>query len=307
MTGIVFNSFNASPNVLNVAAGKTALFLFCSEDGVISGWNYGVDATNAKILVNNSASGAVYKGCALGGTAAAPLFFAANFNSGKVDVFDGKFLPVSLTGAFQNPMIPAGFAPFNVQVIQGRVFVTYARQNAAKHDDVAGAGSGFLATYDLNGNLMSNLVAQGVLNSPWGIALAPATFGAFGGDLLVGNLRDGRINAFDPNTGVLLGTLQDPQGNPIKIPGLMVAHLWQWHAQQRCRHALFRSRHRRRPGVWISRNPWPVRQHPGTCGFPDQQCRERRQFSRRRHRAEHLDGHHRKWTLRHAGRLECHK
>lgn len=220
VTGVIFNSFNASTNVLNVAAGKTALFLFCSEDGVISGWNNGVDATNAKILVNSSASGAVYKGCALGGTAAAPLFFAANFNSGKVDVFDGKFMPVNLAGAFKNPLIPAGFAPFNVQVIQGRVVVTYARQNAARHDDVAGAGSGFVATYDQNGNLMSNLVAQGALNSPWGIALAPSTFGAFGGDLLVGNFGDGRINAFDPNTGALLGTLQDTQGNPIKIPGL---------------------------------------------------------------------------------------
>ena len=220
VTGVIFNSFSASTGVLDVAAGKPASFLFCSEDGLITGWNSGVDATNARILVNNSASGAVYKGCALGGTAAAPLLFAANFNSGKVDVFDGSFQPVMSSGAFSNPLIPAGYAPFNVAVIGGKVYVTYALQNAAKHDDVAGAGNGFLAIYDTAGSLMSNLVVQGPLNSPWGLAIAPASFGTFGGALLVGNFGDGRINAFNPTTGGLLGTLQDKNGAAIQLPGL---------------------------------------------------------------------------------------
>ncbi len=220
VTGVIINSFGSNTAVLDVAAGKPASFLFCSEDGVISGWNSSVDATNAKILVNNSGLNAVYKGCALGGTSAAPLIFAANFNSGKVDVFDGAFQPVVTTGAFTDGLLPAGYAPFNVQVIGGKVYVAYAIQDSAKHDDVAGPGNGFIVVYDMSGNLLSNLILQGPLNSPWGLAVAPASFGQFGGALLVGNFGDGLINAFDPASGRYLGSLKDQQGNAIRIPGL---------------------------------------------------------------------------------------
>jgi hypothetical protein len=144
-----------------------AIFIFCSEDGVISGWNQTVSGTAASILYDHSSTGAVYKGCAVTGTAEAPYLFAANFNAGTVDVYDGclNLNPTAYKGAFANPMIPAGSAP-------------------------------------------------------WGMAIAPANFGPFAGALLVGNFSDGKINAFNVATGALLGTLNDPTGNPIAIPGL---------------------------------------------------------------------------------------
>jgi uncharacterized protein (TIGR03118 family) len=227
VTGVMRNAFGSNTAVLDVAPGKPASFLWCSEDGIITGWNSTVDATHAKVLLDNSKSGAVYKGCALGGTSAAPLIFAANFNSGKVDEFDGNFNPVvNAVGvvvnanAFVDPLVPAGFAPFNVQILNGNVYVAYALQNAAKHEDVAGVGNGYVAVFDMSGNLLSTLISKGPLNSPWGFAIAPATFAPFGGALLVGNFRDGLINAFDPTTGKLLGTLNDTKGKPIAIPGL---------------------------------------------------------------------------------------
>ena len=220
VTGVIFNSFGSNTAAFNVAAGKPAVFLFCSEDGVISGWNSSVDATNAKILADRSGASAVYKGCALGGTAAAPLLFAANFHSGQVDVFDGSLNLVANSAAFVDAAVPAGFAPFNVQVIGGKVYVAYAMQDSEKHDDVAGPGNGYVDIFNTAGTLLTHLIARGPLNSPWGFALAPPSFGIFGGALLVGNFGDGKINAFDPVTGAALGFLQDLAGNPIAIPGL---------------------------------------------------------------------------------------
>ena len=222
VTGVVFNSFSSNASAFQVASGKSALFIFCSEDGVISGWNQSVDANNAKVLVDNSKSNAVYKGCTLGGTAAAPLIFAANFNSGTVDVIDAglNVNPGGFSHSFSNAAIPAGFAPFNVQNIGGTLFVTYAKQDGQKEDDVAGAGNGYVAMFDQTGNLVKNLVSQGPLNSPWGIAMAPASFGAFANTLLIGNFGDGTINAFDPLTGKQLGALADLNGKSIAIPGL---------------------------------------------------------------------------------------
>jgi uncharacterized protein (TIGR03118 family) len=220
VTGVIANTFSSNAAVLDVASGKPASFLFCSEDGIISGWNSSVDSTHAKVLFDNSKSGAVYKGCALGGTSAAPLLFAANFNSGAIDVFDGNVTPVVNSKAFVNPAVPAGFAPFNVQNISGTIFVTYAKQDGMKHHDVAGAGNGYLAMFDQAGNLLANLIAQGALNSPWGMAIAPSTFVPFGGALLVGNFGDGKINAYNATTGKPLGALNDTKNNTIAIPGL---------------------------------------------------------------------------------------
>jgi uncharacterized protein (TIGR03437 family) len=178
-----------------------------------------VDATHAKIIVDNSKSNAVYKGCALGGTTAAPMLYAANFNSGKIDVWDATFTAVT-TAPFANPTIPAGFAPFNIQNLGGKLYVAYAKQDSAKHDDVAGAGNGYVGVFDMAGTLVGNLVSAGPLNSPWGFAIAPATFGDFAGALLVGNFGDGKINAFNITTGALMGTLNDAKGAPIVVPGL---------------------------------------------------------------------------------------
>jgi uncharacterized protein (TIGR03118 family) len=233
VTGVIFNTFASNANAFDVQAGKPALFMFCSEDGVISGWNQTVSGTKASALFDNSKSGAVYTGCALGGTAAAPYLFVANFNAGTVDVYDANFnlnpapynasslpQPYTTSSPFSNPAIPAGFAPFNVQNIGGTLFVTYAKQDAEKHNNVGGAGNGYVAMFNLNGSLIANLIGEGPLNSPWGMAIAPANFGPFAGALLVGNFTDGKINAFNASTGAVLGTLDDTSGNPIAIPGL---------------------------------------------------------------------------------------
>jgi uncharacterized protein (TIGR03118 family) len=148
------------------------------------------------------------------------FLYAANFSTGKIDVFDKNFAKVTLAGNFTDINLPSGFAPFNVQNIGGKLYVTYAMQDPAKHDDVPGPGKGFVDVYDTSGNLLQRLVTQSALNSPWGLALAPSTFGQFANDLLVGNFGDGTINVFNPVTGTLLGTLKDLNGNTITNQGL---------------------------------------------------------------------------------------
>jgi hypothetical protein len=175
----------------------------------------------------SAANGAVYKGLTIATDAhGRTLLYAANFRAGKIDVFDTSFKPATLAkGAFTDPNLPRGYAPFNVQVLNGKVYVTYALQNAAKHDDVAGAGHGFVDVFNLDGTpgLAGNnvrLISRGHLNSPWGLAIAPASFGDLAGALLVGNFGNGRIHAYNPTTGAFLGTLTDPDGEPIQISGL---------------------------------------------------------------------------------------
>jgi uncharacterized protein (TIGR03118 family) len=217
-TGIVFNG---SSDFMVTSGGKTgtAAFLFATEDGTISAWAPAVDLTHAILEVDNSAAGAVYKGLALGSNATnGSLLFAANFNAGTVDVYDKNFKKVNLP--FKDATLPAGFAPFRVANIGGSIYVAYAMQNADKHDDVAGPGNGFIDVFDTNGNLLRRLVSGGQLNSPWALVRAPANFGAFSNDLLVGNFGNGLINAFDPTTGAFLGQLQDFNGNAIHIDGL---------------------------------------------------------------------------------------
>jgi uncharacterized protein (TIGR03118 family) len=215
-TGTIFNGTSC----FNAAPGLPASFIFSTEDGTIVGWNPTVDRTHGVVMVDRSSSGAVYKGLAMATRSEGPLLYAANFNAGTVDVFDGNLNPVTLPGAFQDSGIPAGFAPFNIQNLGGTLYVTYAKQNAAKHDDVAGAGNGYVDAYDLNGVLLQRLVVQGTLNSPWGLAIAPSNFGDFGGALLVGNFGSGNINAYDLTSGALLGQLKDAKGNVISITGL---------------------------------------------------------------------------------------
>jgi uncharacterized protein (TIGR03118 family) len=202
-TGIVFT---------NTGFGGSH-FLFATEDGTIAAWTSG---SSAALEVDKSASGAVYKGLARVGT----TLYAANFNSGNIDVFDTTFAPITVSGGFVDPTIPSGFAPFDIQNINGLLYVTYAKQDAMKHDDAAGPGNGFVDIFDANGALQQRLISNGPLNSPWGLALAPAGFGPFGGDLLVGNFGDGKINAFDPNNGNFLGILTDANGDPIVNTGL---------------------------------------------------------------------------------------
>jgi uncharacterized protein (TIGR03118 family) len=216
ITGVVFNGTTGFLIPTATGAGAKASFMFCTEDGTIAAWNAGTAAT---ILVNN-ATKAVYKGCTLGGATSTSLLYAANFQTGKVDVFDQTFKPATTAGGFTNAKIPAGFAPFDIVLLGGKLYVTYAKQDSALMDDVAGPGNGYVAVFDLNGNLLTNLISQGSLNSPWGVAIAPATFGTYAAALLVGNFGDGTINAFDPSAGTFLGTLNDVEGATLSIPGL---------------------------------------------------------------------------------------
>jgi uncharacterized protein (TIGR03118 family) len=218
-TGVVFNGSSDFIVRQGVASGPS-LFIFATEDGTIAGWSPAASAASAIIGADNSAEGAVYKGLAIATGGSPARLFAANFRENAVDVFDNSFQRVNTPGAFSDSMIPAGFAPFNIANLNGKLYVTYARQNGAKHDDVAGAGNGYLDVYDLNGKLVSRLISRGVLDSPWGLTLAPAGFGKFGNDLLVANFGDGKINAFDPTSGTFLGSLSDQRGNTLHNEGL---------------------------------------------------------------------------------------
>jgi uncharacterized protein (TIGR03118 family) len=218
-TGVVFN---AAPSFIvgQGSASGPSLFLFATEDGTIAGWSPTANPASAIIAADNSAEGAVYKGLAIATDGSQAHLFAANFRENAVDVFDSNFQRVNVAGAFSDSMIPAGFAPFNIANLNGKLYVSYARQNAAKRDDVAGAGNGYVDVYDLNGRLVKRLISAGQLDSPWGLALAPAGFGTFGNDLLVGNFADGKINAFDPASGKFLGSLNDQRGKPLQLEGL---------------------------------------------------------------------------------------
>jgi uncharacterized protein (TIGR03118 family) len=215
-TGIISNS-TASFHVPGTAV--PALFIFDTEDGTIAAWNPGVDLMHAVIAVDNSSSGANYKALTFGSNASGNLIFATNFRSGNVDVFDTNFAPVTTDGRFIDRHIPRGFAPFGIQNIDGDLWVTYAKQDAEKHDDVAGPGNGFVDVFDTDGHLLRRFAERGALNSPWGMARAPYGFGQFGGDILIGNQQDGHINAFDSH-GNLVGTLRRPNGESIKIDKL---------------------------------------------------------------------------------------
>jgi uncharacterized protein (TIGR03118 family) len=244
--GFVLKGFKADRTTPTSAS---AVFLFVTEDGTIVGWNPGVNPAGVDsasvgkhgiIAVDNSttptaADGAVYKGLATA-QSTSPIFsgdansttvlYAANFRSGQIEVYDTNFTPVNLPmGAFSDPDLPNGYAPFDVQVLNNKVYVTYAKQDKAKHDDDAGPHRGFVDVFNLNGTpglpgMTERLVSRGPLDSPWGLAIAPASFGSLAGALLVGNFGNGQINAFNATTGASMGALKDPDGEPIAIDGL---------------------------------------------------------------------------------------
>lgn len=213
VTGQVFNGtsgFGGDP------------FLFVSEDGTISGWKPGLNPniSNSTQVFQTGSNANVYKGSAIATVGGHTYLYAANFRTGAIDVLGGDALAPALPGAFHDPSVPDGYAPFNVQNLKGAIYVTYAKQDAKKHDEEDGAGSGYVAKFDSSGNLISHLVSGGKLNAPWGLALAPASFGTYAGDLLTGNFGDGHISAFDPLTGAFAGQLTDDFNNPLAIDGL---------------------------------------------------------------------------------------
>jgi uncharacterized protein (TIGR03118 family) len=227
-TGQVFNT-DSTGFIVHDTNGHSgpAVFIFDSENGGIDAWNPGVGATApgpSKVTetpVRNGAN-AVYKGLAIAQASDGHTYlYAANFRSGRVEVYDDTFTPVELPGGlFVDPRLPAGYAPFNVQELGGQLYVSYAQQDDALHDDVAGPGHGFVDVFTNDGALVRRLITRGALNSPWGMALAPAGFGKFAGMLLVGNFGNGRINVYNPTTGANRGQLQQANGRSIAIDGL---------------------------------------------------------------------------------------
>jgi uncharacterized protein (TIGR03118 family) len=207
-TGQVFN-----PNSGDFGGNR---FIFSTEDGTIAAWMGGTTAA----LTYSSSAGAIYKGLALANSGGTNYLYATDFHNNAIDVFDSSFAKVSLAGSFTDPNLPAGYAPFGIQQSGGQLFVTYALQDADAEDDVAGPGHGFVDVFNTDGTLVQRLVSMGSLNSPWGMAWAPAGFGQFSGDLLIGNFGDGTINVFDPNSGMWLAQLQDSSGNPLVNLGL---------------------------------------------------------------------------------------
>jgi uncharacterized protein (TIGR03118 family) len=223
-TGIVFNG--GTGFVVNNGAGTSpALFIFDSEDGTISAFR-GVPVVTVVPNAQAPAHDAIYKGLAIDSATAGSRLYATDFHNGKVDIFDSSFHAVTSAGAFADPNLPAGFAPFGIQNIGGTIYVTYALQDEDKEDEVAGPGLGFVDAFDTSGNFIRRVASMGELNAPWGLALAPSDFGRFSNDLLVGNFGDGRIHAFDPATLTLdgefeaVGLLHSAAGKPIQIDGL---------------------------------------------------------------------------------------
>jgi uncharacterized protein (TIGR03118 family) len=220
-TGIVFN-LGASPtstDFLVAGAGTAARFLWATEDGGIAAWAGGASAT----IKFAATDGAVYKGLAMAGDGGSHfLIYAADFHNGKIDVIDSTFAKVTEPGrfAFADPTLPAGFNPFNIVNIQGDLYVAYALKEADGNDEVAGPGLGFVDVFDADGFLIRRVVSGGKLNAPWGMARAPAGFGKFSNNLLVGNFGDGTINAYDLKNGTFAGQLRTTKGQVLTIDGL---------------------------------------------------------------------------------------
>ncbi len=210
--------FNGDSKSFVLPSGAAAIFLFGTLDGTIAGWNPSAPA--AVTVVNNSGNKAAYTDIAIDTNSTGTFLLAANFAAGTVDVFDATFKATHLAGSFADPQMPAGFNPFAVHAIGGNIYVDYAQLNTSNGREVVGAGLGYVDVFDADGNLVQRAISQGVLNAPWGMALAPATFGKFANDLLVGNFGDGTINAFDPKTFSLVGTLSDEAGAPLVNSGL---------------------------------------------------------------------------------------
>ncbi len=220
-TGIVFNGTSDFVVSQNGKSGA-ALFIFATEDGTIAAWSPAVDRNNA-ILVAPNPGTAVYKGLALASVNGQNFLYAANFHDNRIDVYDTNFhlVPQPHEGnVFKDLALPAKYAPFGIANIGGNLYITYARQDEDREDDVPGPGHGFVDVFSPAGKFIKRFATEKTLNSPWGLALAPSNFGQFSNALLVGNFGDGRINAFNATTGAFLGQLSDQNGNPIVNDGL---------------------------------------------------------------------------------------
>jgi len=219
-TGIVFSG--SDDFVVTGPSGTgPSRFVFATEGGTLAAWSPDATPTAAVTVFDGGADERIYKGLALqAGPGGGMRLYATDFHNARVDVFDAEFKPVLVAGGFGDPDLPAGYAPFGIQAFGDRLLVSFARQDDQAEDDVAGGGFGFVDLFTNDGVLVRRLIIQGRLNAPWGMSLAPDDFGRFGGALLVGNFGDGRINAYDRDTGRHLGELSRSNGEPIEIEGL---------------------------------------------------------------------------------------
>jgi uncharacterized protein (TIGR03118 family) len=223
-TGTVFNTGGTTDFVVKSPGGASgrAAFLFASQVGIVSGWNPNVPAPGSKQAQVGGTGDAVYTGLAIGQVGTATYLYAADFEHGKIDVYDGTFHTPNppLDGSFNDPNIPNSYSNFNIQNIGGKLYVTYAQQSHKDPEDETDRGSGFVDVFDTSGHLLQRLILGNHLNAPWGLALAPPNFGAFSNALIVGNFGNGNLQAFDPDSGKYLGQLKDEGGKPIVIDGL---------------------------------------------------------------------------------------
>ena len=209
-TGQVYNGSSGF-----TVSGNPAAFIFDGETGVISGWYTGTSAVR-KITVKS----AVFKGLTIANVGGKPRLYAADFHNGKVDMFGPSWNNLTSRTAFVDSKLPKGYAPFGIATLAGRIYVSYAKQDSARHDDVSGSGNGYVDVFSTTGVFVKRLISRGALNSPWGMVIAPKNWGPFGGDLLVGNFGNGRINAYSASTGAAKGTLHNTSGKTIVLPGL---------------------------------------------------------------------------------------
>ena len=214
-TGIVFVPSGTGFTISNGSTSGPSTFIFATESGAIEGWNSTVDLNNAIVAFDGSGDGSVYKGLAL--DPVSKKLFAADFWNNQVEVFDNTF---AHTGGFTDPSLPKGYAPFNVQLLNGKLYVAFAKRKKGSIDEIDKAGFGYVDVFGTDGSLQQNLISNGPLNAPWGLAIAPANFGTYSNALLVGNFGDGRINAFDASTGAMLGSLNKSKNKALKIDGL---------------------------------------------------------------------------------------
>jgi len=226
-TGQVFNTDSTGFKVTDGTHTASSLFMFVSEDGGIYGWAPTVGTTPppshvAELVKDNSASGTVYKGMAIAKLPDGSTdVYATDFHNNKIDVYNDQWGVATLTGSFQDHQVHKGYAPFNIQNVGGNLVVTYAKQDDIAHDDVAGAGNGFVAVFDANGNLLEHFHHSNALNSPWGVAMAPkdAAWGPLGGDYLIGQFGSGQIAIYKPD-GKFAGLLEGADDKPVMIDGL---------------------------------------------------------------------------------------
>lgn len=222
-TGTTFVGIGGAFNITSGANSGLTVFAFATESGTIVGWNPTVDLTHGVVAVDESGLGSSFKGLTLGMDGGVPHLYAADFAHGVVSIYDSSYHKV---GTFTDPSLPSDYSPFNVQNLNGQLFVTFAKREPGADEQTTGQGLGFVDVFNTDGSFERRLVQHGQLNAPWGLAIAPATFGKFAGALLVGNFGDGRINAYDPNTGNYIGVLRSEGsvGNKLFIDGLWALH-----------------------------------------------------------------------------------